>query len=188
MATTSSSAKKTLKAIEGANIQAVQPWHAPVAQVQGFVATLLAHKAVTAHLGKARYRVLSSEPLETLSKDKQPAKPRHWLTTIYDYTNNQALLVKGRFPSASEVVVTPTKQQPLPSAEEWQDAVSIISEDKRLGALLANKQLTAYRPMPPLALEEGPNGEIDRLAPRAGQPGQASDRGRKYGQAQPADL
>ena len=175
MATKSSSAKKTLKAIEGANIQAFQPWHAPVAQVQGFVATLLAHKAVTAHLGKARYRVLSSEPLETLSKDKQPAKPRHWLTTIYDYTNNQALLVKGRFPLASEVVVTPTKQQPLPSAEEWLDAVSIISEDKRLGALLANKQLTAYRPMPPLALEEGPNGEIERtlhigLLPAPGSP------------------
>ncbi len=158
----SSSTSKTLKVIEGTNIQAVQPWLAAEAEVQGFVKTLLAHKAVTAHLGKARYRVLSSEPVESFNKEKASAKPRHWLTTIYDYTNNQALLVKGRYPAASEVSVTPTKQQPLPSAEEWQDAVSVVSADKQLGALLADKQLTAYRPMPPLALEEGEHGEIER--------------------------
>ncbi len=131
-------------------------------QIGSFLNNLLTQPAVQQHLDGVRYRVLYTQAIENLDKSVVTAHPSRWSSVIYDYTNNRTLEAAADFPAATNVSLAPGSQQPLPSAEEWEEAVEILRRDDQFGRWLTCNLLTAYRPMPALLLNPGPAGEIER--------------------------
>jgi len=130
--------------------------------IGSFLNNLLAQPAVQQHLDGVRYRVLYTQAIENLDKSVVAAQPRRWVSVIYDYTNNRTLEAAADFPAATNVSVATGSQQPLPSAEEWEEAVEIVRRDDQFGRWLTCNLLTAYRAMPALLLNPGPTGEMER--------------------------
>ena len=81
---------------------------------------------------------------------------------IFDYTHNRAFRVTADSLSATSVVVVETNQQPLPTSEEWNDALAILRKDSKFGPALAAGELTPYKAMPPLATTADATGHVER--------------------------
>src|SRR5947207_2047422 len=105
-------------------------------QIGSFLNNLLAQPAVQQHLEGVRYRVLYTQAIENLDKSVVAAQPSRWSLVIYDYTNNRTLEAAADFPAATNMSVAPSSQQPLPSAEEWEEAVEIVRRDDQFGRWL----------------------------------------------------
>jgi hypothetical protein len=127
-----------------------------------FLSNLLMQPAVQQYLDGNRYRILFSQVIENLDKESTTTGPARWSSTIYDYTNNRTLEVVADFPPATGATVTASARQPLPSAEEWEEAVEIVRRDELFGRYLICNLLIAYRPMPALVLAPGPTGAVER--------------------------
>ena len=140
----------------GANVDAAPAEQRTPEQIGAFLNDLLTQPAVQQHLGGVRYRILYTQAIENLDKSAVAAQPSRWSSVIYDYTNNRTLEAAADFPAATNVSVTPSAQQPLPSAEEWEEAAEIVRRDAQFGRYLACNLLSAYRPMPALLLNPGP--------------------------------
>jgi hypothetical protein len=128
--------------------------------------TLLRLTEVRKCLGRARHRLLSITAVETESEIKSsraPAPPSRVSATIYDYTNNRTLHVDGRLSRPRAVEITESGGQPLPTPEEFQEAVDILRKDRELGAGIREQRLRPYPPMPPLLGEQMPDGRTERI-------------------------
>lgn len=132
--------------------------------------------AVKKRLQKARHRLLSIVPVETeaeLKPGRAPLPPSRFRATVYDYTNHRALLIEGDLAQPRKVEITESASQPLPTREEFDEAIQILSRDKHLGPGLREKRWQPYPPMPPLLGEQLPDGRSERtiavgLLPTAG--------------------
>jgi len=117
------------------------------------------------HLQKSRHRLLSIATVETeteLKSSRAPVPPSRFRATIYDYTNNRTLLIDGRLAQPRKVEITESASQPLPTSEEFKEAVEILARDKQLGLGIREQRLQPYRPMPPLLGEQLPDGRTER--------------------------
>ncbi len=74
---------------------------------------------------------------------------------FYDYTNDRTLSAEGSFNKKTPITVKQDAYQPVPSEEEFAEAVSIIASDLSLGANLKNGELQPFRAMPPISFREG---------------------------------
>lgn len=146
--------------------------------VRAITEAVARHKTVKAMLAKTHNRLLRIDFVEP-PEEKKPARPRppdRFQATYYDYTNNRSLLVTGSLAALATLEVSESAAQPLPSREEFDEAVRLLTEDKELGPLLREQRFAAYRPMPPLWLDEQPDGRVERtlnvgLLPREGMKG-----------------
>jgi hypothetical protein len=86
------------------------------------------------------------------------AGPTPVQATVYDYTNERALVIE----TGDKVAMRETVQQPLPTQDELRAAERRLRADPKLGAALKDKRLRTYRPMPPLVLDELPDGRVER--------------------------
>jgi hypothetical protein len=133
------------------------------------VEALLEHPRVRKQLNGAEHRLLSLRPDEEAgAKRALPCPSQRFLATIYDYTENQVLEVRGDLASLDrgapeDVEVTPLGHQPLPSEEEFDHAVEILRHDRELRARIDGGALQPYRPMPPLSAVERPDGRVERV-------------------------
>ncbi len=119
---------------------------------------------VRERLGHARSRLLSLDLLDGDTKGQRvAAAPRNYRATIYDYTHNRTLLVSGCLNSYEQVEVTESATQPLPSREEFEEAVELLARDERIGAELREQRLAPYNPMPPILAVEHPDGSSERV-------------------------
>jgi hypothetical protein len=108
-------------------------------------------KSLQARLAKTRNRLLRIdlvEPPEEI-KPARPRPPEQFRAIIYDYTNNVAVIATGSIARPASLDITESAEQPLPSPEEFAEAVRIITADADLGAGLREKRFIPYRPMPP---------------------------------------
>jgi hypothetical protein len=123
------------------------------------------HPLVRESLARTRSRLLSFEMLEPDPETKTaragPA-PSAYRATFYDYTNNRAILVDGDLDQPKRVRVSESGSQPLPTYEEFAEAVKLLMKDEKVGAALRDGQLKAYRPMPPLIDVESAEGRHER--------------------------
>ena len=133
--------------------------------VQALAQSLATHKGVATYLSKARHRLLRLDLVEPVEESK-PARPRppdHFRAVFYDYTNNRSVFVTGRLRDPTKVEITESSFQPRPSPEEFDDAVKIVMKHAELGIAFQEQRVRAYPPMPPLVLEELPDGRIERI-------------------------
>lgn len=146
----------------GVKIRAFGPSQAALDEIGD---RLLRSAEVKKYLGKARHRLLSITALEReaeLKQERSPLKPNRFRATIYDYTNNRALFVTGSLAQPRKVEITESASQPLPTQEEFDEAVQILSRDRQLGPSVREERLQTYPPVPPLLGEQLPDGRIER--------------------------
>lgn len=130
---------------------------------------LMKHNLVRRYLDKTRYRLLYCELIDPDIESKaehKPALPNGFRATFYDYTNNRTIYAHGLFdkrnntPKALEI--SESSIQPLPSKEEFDEAVKILRHDKTIRSLIENDEVQIYPPMPPLINTELPDGTVER--------------------------
>jgi hypothetical protein len=109
----------------------------------------------------ANLRLLSIQMAGDDDKDR-PAASDRFIAHVYDYTNNRTLRVCGRLDQPERSSVIETAEQPLPSDEEFEAAVEMLANQSEYGPAIRTGELLTYRPMPPLALTETPDGRVER--------------------------
>src|SRR5260370_18553882 len=144
------------------NILATPIDAAAVDQLSAFQANLLNHAELQRQLAGVRYRLLSTLPIESGEKDSASAQPARWSALIYDYTNNRVVEASADFPSAANAAISTNSSQPLPSAEEWEEAAEIVRRDVDFSRFLLCDLLVPYRPIPALLQTPGPTRTIAR--------------------------
>ena len=123
--------------------------------------SVLDHRSVRGYLDGTRHRLLAYEVVDDGKAAPSTAAGRY-RATVYDYTNNQVVLVEGGG-DAPDAVVTEHGGQPLPTAEEFAAAVDVLGGQAELGTAVADGRLRPYRPMPPLVGGELPDGAAERV-------------------------
>jgi hypothetical protein len=121
--------------------------------------------SVRRFLKGARHRLLSTALIESESEVKPrgiSALPKRYRTTIYDYTNNRAILVDGRLDNLKRIQVSESGHQPLPTREELDAAVKILLQHPELGPAIDDKRLQPSPAMPPLIEMEQADGRVER--------------------------
>ena len=157
---------------QGAHTITVTPWGPDQATIDDAKSRLLKNPALQRYLAGKGSRMLSFDFLESGVKEAKPEPPSRYRATFFNYTSNRAIVATGRFTdSAPEVSVS--TEQPLPSPEEFEAAVSILSKDPTLGPAILDGSLQPYPPMPPLVDINLPAGRSERtltvgLLPREG--------------------
>jgi Copper amine oxidase, enzyme domain len=156
----------------------VQPFGPRPDQIQALGRTVTSHRAVRAYLAKTRFRLLRIELVEPFedTKSARPKPQKGFCAVFYDYTNNRTVFAKGSIAKPTTLEVTESAVQPLPSREEFDEAVSTLKEHPELGPALRADRLIPYPPMPPLAGEPLPDGRVERtiavgVVPREGTQG-----------------
>ncbi len=125
-------------------------------------ASLLSHPAVQPYLKGTRNKVIFFELLDNGDKGPgRPAPPDRYRAIIISYGNNRALSVEGRFEDTT-VTLKELTEQPDSSPEEFEDAVVILMRDAKYGPLIRSGAVRTYRPMPPIAYGDQPQGRVDR--------------------------
>ena len=124
----------------------------------------LEHPSVRERLRGKRNRLLSVQLLEPSGTGKadEPEEPDRYRATIYDYDDNRVLVASGRLDDQESVEVSQAGYQPLPTGEEFDEAVEILLEDEDLGPKIREQRLVPYPPMPPLIDAELPDGRVER--------------------------
>jgi hypothetical protein len=126
---------------------------------------VLDHPPVREQLRETRHRLLSVELLKSAVQDKpdEPIPPDRYRATSYDYTNNRVVLATGSLDNIQgSMEVSEAGYQPLPTGEEFDEAVEVLLEDEDLGPAIREQRLVPYRPMPPLIEAELPDGRVER--------------------------
>src|ERR687886_366175 len=126
---------------------------------------LAEHASVQEQLSETRSRLLSVELLDPVGADKADGlEPDRYRATTYDYTNNRVILTTGSLNDIQgSMEVSESGDQPLPTREEFEEAVEILHEDPDLGPALSEQRLEPQPAMPPLLTEATrPDGLIDR--------------------------
>src|SRR4028118_674844 len=156
---------------------------------------VLDHPPVREYLDGTRHRLLNVRLLdaEVGGKPEEPVPPDRYRATIYDYTNNRAVVATGRLDDVrGSMEVSVSGRQPLPTRDEFDEAVEVLLEDEDLGPAIEEQRLVPYRPMPPLVDEESelPHGPVERTPAagaiprgRAGAPGHGDRHGARGGAA-----
>jgi hypothetical protein len=140
----------------------VSLWGPDQATIDEARGNLLKHPSLQRYLRGTRHRLLSFDFVESDSKTSGRAEPpSRYRATLFDYSNNRAIVAAGRFKDSNiEVSVSPA--QPNPSPEEFEAAVSILTNDAKLGPAIRAGSLQPYPPMPPLVDIELPAGKVER--------------------------
>ena len=126
---------------------------------------VLDHPSVQEYLDGTRHRLLNVRLLdaEVEGKPDEPVPPDRYRATIYDYTNNRAVVATGRLDDVrGSLELSEAGYQPLPTREEFDEAVEVLLEDEDLGPAIREQRLVPYRPMPPLVEAELPDGRVER--------------------------
>lgn len=145
----------------GAHTFALAPWGPSQETVDASKVSLLRNPAVLKRLAGSRFRLISFQFIDAGKIDGNIAPPESYRAILYDYTHNLSYAATGRFES-SIVQVAPNSVQPIPSDEEFDAAVAVLSRDPKFGPGIANGTLSVYKPMPPLIDGSVPVGNVDR--------------------------
>ena len=133
--------------------------------IETFSRRVIEHASVQALLKRTRNRLLSFDLIEpegeTKSSRIQPA-PNRFRATFYDYTNNRTVVAEGSLDNLRSLEVSDYGTQPLPTSEEFDEAVGLLRKHPELGRAIRDKRLQPYPPMPPLIATELPDGRTER--------------------------
>jgi hypothetical protein len=131
---------------------------------------LIRNNSVQKYVGRSKYRLLYFELIDSDANNsnknrgkQRPVPPDRFHTTLFDYTNNRTIFVDGSLDTQRHVEMTESAIQPLPTKNEFDEAVKVLTEvDDKIASAIREKQLQPYAPMPPLINTELPDGTIER--------------------------
>ena len=146
---------------QAAHTITVTPWGPDQATIDDTKSALLKDRKLQRYLAGKSYRMLSFDFLESGVKEAKPEPPTRYRATFFNYTSNQAISVTGKFKEPG-VAITLLSEQPTPSPEEFDAAVSILSKDPVLGPAIRDGSIEPYPSMPPLADINLPAGKVER--------------------------
>ncbi|OQW34240.1 MAG: hypothetical protein A4E19_01920 [Nitrospira sp. SG-bin1] len=152
----------------------VSPFGPTREELQAIGERVLTLEQVRKYIGRSKTRLLYVEALDDDGdKGKKPQPPKRFRATLYDSTNHRTIFVDGGLRDARRVDITESALPPHPSGEEFTAAVRILRGDPTFAAALDARQIETYQPIPALALNELPDGRIERciaigLLPRGG--------------------
>lgn len=141
----------------------VIPWGPTQEMIDAASSRLSRNPLVLRRMKGARTRLVSFELVAEDEKgDAEPSPPTRYRGTFYDYTNDQTYVAEGSFAKSDDVVLSPSASQPLPSAEEIDEALSVLKSDPKLGPAVEDGRLQFYPPMPPLYTPARTRGRAER--------------------------
>lgn len=141
----------------------VKPFGPEPAAVAELPDLMLAHPLLRESLGRARHRLLGWELVEPETKAARPRSPSRWRATVYDYAKNRTLVLEDALRGGGRPTLRELGLQPVPSPDEFVDAVALVARHDELGPALREGRLVAYPPMPPLIRgDEVPGGGLER--------------------------
>lgn len=147
--------------VTGPHVITLAPW-GPTQQVMDAArAGVVRNPAVLKRMGTSRFRLISFELIDGGKVNGNIVPPDSYRAVLFDYTHNLSYSATGRLES-STVLVTPNSIQPIPSDEEFDAAVAVVSAHPKFGPGIANGTLHVYAPMPPLVDENQPVGRVNR--------------------------
>jgi hypothetical protein len=114
----------------------------------------------------SHWRLLTLRFLDEISDDKsRQGWSDRYRATIVDYTNNRTLLVDGQLSVKGQVRISESRYQPLPTEEEFDEAVGIVRKDhtSEIASALRDGTIYAALSIPPLIRSESPQGTIPRI-------------------------
>ena len=130
----------------------------PTASPADLARSIIHEPAVRAALRGSRWRLLHMRPFYELDPDTGQHQSSGGELVLYDYTRNRTVL--ARRAGGAPVVVEPTEEQPVPSREEWNEAVELVRRSP-IWAPALQSGVTPYRTMPPM-LEGEPGEHVER--------------------------
>jgi hypothetical protein len=145
---------------QGAHTITVTPWGPDQATIDDTKSGLLKNRTLRRYLA-GKNRLISFDFLESGVKETKPEPPDSYRATFFNYTSNQAITVTGRFKNPA-VDISLSSEQPIPSPEEIEAAVSIVSQDPVLGPAIRDGSVDPYPSMPPLVDINLPAGKVER--------------------------
>lgn len=101
--------------------------------------------------------------METEARDDPSGIPAPAVeeAVVFDYGRNRTIRASRPIGSRSAFRVRVTREQPIPSPEEFQAALALVRTSATWGPLLAAGLVTPYRPIPPVLEPEG-DEEVER--------------------------
>jgi hypothetical protein len=143
------------KEVTRGNAAAFEIKFAPVGPTEDDLAALNkmlpAQPGVAAFLQGSNFRHIHTELIEPDEKGARAQGTTHFRAIFYDYTQQHTVVAEGVFSNPTAAVARVEKTwQPLPSEEEFQDAVAALRTDPGVGGAINSGALAPYRPMPPV--------------------------------------
>lgn len=133
----------------------------PSGAVERFTRSLLLDRRVKEFLSGHRWRLLHTEPICAWNELKERHETDECEAILYDYARNVTLRARGRLLAPSGFVLETSYDQPLPSEDEFQDAVELVRQSAVWGNLLESGFAQPYHPMLPMRGPDGGN-PVDR--------------------------
>src|SRR6266566_2816693 len=132
------------------------------------LAALLRQPSLQRYLERTEHRLLSFRMLdeneERVEKLSHPPETlNRFSADFYDYTNNRTISVAGHLNDLNGIEVSESSRQPLPTDEEFEDAVEVVRKDPELGAAIHQEDLRPFAPVPPFVNTELADGRIERV-------------------------
>lgn len=143
----------------GPLIVTVEPWGPTHEAMQAAADKAVRQTTAGAALEGVAARLVGVQLLDAGPEPESPGRVR---ATVYDYNAEHALVVEAPLDGTAAPVSHSTSRQPLPSPEEREAALAVLRDDPDLGPKLTAGDLEPYRPMPPLAGTERPDGTVER--------------------------
>jgi hypothetical protein len=141
----------------------IEPFGPDRSQVRAFSARVLEHAALRELLGRSEHRMIGIAPVdEPGRKTRGPGREDLFRATVYDYTNDRTLEAVGRVGDPRTLRIEESARQPLPSSEELDLAVRVLSQDEHWGHLLSAEGVRTMSYLPPLLNVELPDGRWQR--------------------------
>lgn len=142
----------------------VTPWGPSQDQLDAASRRLTKADAVVKLLGRTRHRLLSFDLVDPDNKtDAARVPPSRFVATFYDYSNQRAVTAEGDLDEPEAAEATASHKHPLPSDEEYDEAVSILRGDARFRVALGDGRVKTYKPMPPLVFtDKDARGRVER--------------------------
>jgi len=128
--------------------------------------------AVQQELAGTRYRFIDLTYVDNEDKSQSRAQmPTRYRAVFYDYTNDRTLVAEGSFTGKEPVTVHQENFQPIPSGEEFDEAVRILQKDGSLSRLLKEQILKTYHPMPDTTVLSGTTERLVNVGLASRNPG-----------------
>jgi hypothetical protein len=151
--------KRSKRADQPLNIKVV-PWGPTQEVFDAAKVRVEASAELRVFLKDTKYRLLEFSYIENENKTAPTAPPTRFRAVYYDYTNDRTIVAEGDFAGREPVVAHQEYVNPTPNDEEFNEAVSVLQQDKRFADALRNGTLKTFQPMPPTTVL---SGTIERL-------------------------